>query len=438
MDAEDNIDLRVASFSYYLDTAKDNLVQRISAQENPISISSGRSATATAKPRFNTRENFVFKMPGPVQDPTTAFSFPQEPPYPMNFERTKSTDGEITVFGADKYFNIKSDYATEVKINSESKNERPVNVPRERSDSRSETQSLYSETSSWNSQTAMLQNVTKLESKMNRKKAIGRRFFPVFGCQGPCIDKKAVHISENLTGSKRVDHFPIPIPNLGAQKLSVKNQVEEQIKVDAPRESLEVFGSGTGTKGDIAKNLERKLFMLTWDAIPKGQNLPTSTLGSSTICDDLASDASSDLFEIENISGTVYPVLTAAQGTDDMSICMSPPMQYAPSEASIEWSVVTASAADYSSVISDYDEKSVSVAGDIISRNATKRTSITKNIGGKETQKSKPGGLLGCKHHKAVDVAEITYKTNEKAKHLGLDLSPATGKSQAKNRVKDF
>ncbi|XP_022855079.1 protein PHYTOCHROME KINASE SUBSTRATE 3-like, partial [Olea europaea var. sylvestris] len=430
MDTEDDINLRVASFSYYLDTAKDNLVQRISAQENPISISSGRSAPATAKPRFNTRENFVFKMPGPVQDPKTAFSFPQEPPYPMNFERTKSTDGEITVFGAERYFNINSNYANELKIIRESKNEKPVNFPRVRSDSSSGPQNLYSETSSWNSHTALQQNVTtRIESEMKRKKATGRRFFSVFRCQGPCIDKKAVHISENLTGSKRFDHFAFPIPNPEAEKLSVKNQVEEEIKVAAPRESLEVFGSGTGTTGDIAKNLERKLSMLTWDAIPKGQNLPTSTLGSSTICDDLASDASSDLFEIENISGAVYPLLTTDQ---NMSICTSPPTQYAPSEASIEWSVVTASAADYSSVISDYDEKSVSVAGDIISRNATKK--ITKNIGGKETQIGKHGGLLGCKNHKAVDVAKTTYKTNEKAKHLGLDLSDlATGKSQAKN-----
>ncbi|KAL0342634.1 UNVERIFIED_CONTAM: protein PHYTOCHROME KINASE SUBSTRATE 3 [Sesamum calycinum] len=108
--------------------------------------------------------------------------------------------------------------------------------------------------------------------------------------------------------------------------------------------------------------MERKLSMLTWDAIPKGQNLPTSTVGSGTICDDMASDASSDLFEIENISGSMYPVqLTAGIAADDMSICMSPASQYAPSEASIQWSVVTASAADYSSVLSDYnDETSVS------------------------------------------------------------------------------
>ncbi|CAA2977518.1 Hypothetical predicted protein [Olea europaea subsp. europaea] len=423
MDTEDNINLRVASFSYYLDTAKDNWVQRITAQENPVTKSSGRSVPATAKPRCNTRENFVFNMLGPALDPITAFSFPQEPPHPTNFERAKSADGEITVFGADKYFNINSDYATELKISREKKSERPVNFPQLRPNSRLETTTVYSETSSWNSQSALLQNVTKrLESETKRKKAIGRRFFPGFSCQGPCIDKKAIHI----------------IPNPGAKNLYSKNQVKEDIKVDAPRESLEIFGSRNGTKGGIAKNLERKLSMLTWDAIPKGQNLPTSTLGSSTICDDLASDTSSDLFEIENISGTVYPLLKGDQKTDNVSICMSPPMQYTHSEASIEWSVVTASAADYSLVISDYDERSVSVAGDMFSRNLTKKTWGTKNIRGKEMQKSKPGGLIGCKNHKAVDVAKTTYKSNEKAKHLVLDFSLSTGKSQARNRVKDF
>jgi len=49
--------------------------------------------------------------------------------------------------------------------------------------------------------------------------------------------------------------------------------------------------------------------MLTWDAISKAQKLPTSTPGSTTICDDLASDL--DLFEIENIS--VSPLLTVLQ-----------------------------------------------------------------------------------------------------------------------------
>ncbi|CAA3030103.1 Hypothetical predicted protein [Olea europaea subsp. europaea] len=185
MDTEDNINLRVASFSYYLDTAKDNLVQRITAQENPVTISSGRTVPATAKPRSNTRENFVFKMPGPALDPITAFRFAQEPPHPTNFERAKSADGEITVFGADKYFNINSVYATELKISSEKKSERPVNLPQLRSNSRLETPSVYSETSSRNSQSALLQNVKKrLESETKRKKGHWKKIFSRFQLPG--------------------------------------------------------------------------------------------------------------------------------------------------------------------------------------------------------------------------------------------------------------
>ncbi|CAH2045686.1 unnamed protein product [Thlaspi arvense] len=54
------------------------------------------------------------------------------------------------------------------------------------------------------------------------------------------------------------------------------------------------------------------------------------------------SDSSSDLFEIENLTGKLKPCLTR-QGSDAAS-----PTRYAPSEVSIEWSIVTASAADFS------------------------------------------------------------------------------------------
>ncbi|KAL0416548.1 UNVERIFIED_CONTAM: hypothetical protein Slati_3486700 [Sesamum latifolium] len=43
----DNISLRVASFSCYLDTAKENLVHRVSAQEAPIIFNSGKTKPPT-------------------------------------------------------------------------------------------------------------------------------------------------------------------------------------------------------------------------------------------------------------------------------------------------------------------------------------------------------------------------------------------------------
>ncbi|KAK4437071.1 protein PHYTOCHROME KINASE SUBSTRATE 1 [Sesamum alatum] len=444
----DNISLRVASFSCYLDTAKENLVHRVSAQEAPILFNSGKTKPPTAKPPpssasfsyskgskdslrvdsfsyLNTAgENFVFNVPtGPIQDPNPAFSFSHEIP----------KDGrEISVFGADKYFNMKLEYP--MRIKRDSKADGPGNLPRGGSNStRARPPSVRSESeaSTWNSQTALLPS--NFQARTKQKRAVGRRILAGFGCQGPCFDKKAVRVNELIaqeacygakpsrTGSERIDHLALaPVPNPGTGNFTVKKQLPGIANLEESRDSIEVFGSGTTSKkGDIATNMERKLSMLTWDAIPKGQNPPTSTVGSGTICDDMASDASSDLFEIENISGSMYPVqLTAA---DDMSICMSPASQYAPSEASIQWSVVTASAADYSSVLSDYnDENSVSVMGDKTSRiHAT----VARNRGGKEALKSRPGNLLGCKSHKAVDVAEnVCHKSNEKAKHHGLDL----------------
>ncbi|KAL0355706.1 UNVERIFIED_CONTAM: protein PHYTOCHROME KINASE SUBSTRATE 3 [Sesamum radiatum] len=449
----DNISLRVASFSCYLDTAKENLVHRVSAQEAPIIFNSGKTKPPTPSSAgfsyskgskdslrvdsfsyLNTAgENFVFNVPtGSIQDPTPAFSFSHEIP----------TDGrEISVFGADKYFNMKLEYP--VRIKRDSKAEGPGNLARPGSNStraiRPPSVCSESEASTWNSQTALLPN--NFQARTKQKRAVGRRILAGFGCQGPCFDKKAVRVNELIaqeahycskpsrTGSARIDHLALtPVPNPGTGNFTVKKQLPGIEKLEESRDSIEVFGSGTTSKkGDVATNMERKLSMLTWDAIPKGQNPPTSTVGSGTICDDMASDASSDLFEIENISGSMYPVqLTAGIAADDMSICMSPASQYAPSEASIQWSVVTASAADYSSVLSDYnDETSVSVVGDKTSRiHAT----VARNQGGREAQKSRPGGLLGCKSHKAVDVAEnVCHKSNEKAKHQGLDL-PAVKK----------
>lgn len=467
----DNMSLRVASFSCYLDTAKENLVHRVSAQETPIPLSSGKTIPSTIKPPFNIKfsqskdsqdsltnlrvdsfsylntagDNFVFEVPGPIQDPTSAFSFSHEIP----------KDGEIGVFGADKYFNMKLEYQTEVKH--KYKNEGPANLPQVTSNIRPKTPSLCSEASSWNSQTTLLPDLQGSESQTKHKKAIGRRIFTGFGCRGPCFDKKSVHISEIVaqgayygskptrTGSERIDHrlALMPVSHPGTEDLTVKKQLKIQ-DLQESRLSIEVFGSSaTSSKGDIiATNMERKLSMLTWDAIPKGKTLPTSsTLGSSTICDDMASDASSDLFEIENVSGSIYPVLTSEPADDISSCMMSPTSLYAPSEASIQWSVVTASAADYS-VLSEYNEgRSVSVAGDVISRkNVTNRSFKTRIEGGKEAQKIRPGGLLGCKSNKAVDVAEnVCHKTNEKAKNQGLDLSATYGKSQAsRGRVKDI
>ncbi|KAL0342635.1 UNVERIFIED_CONTAM: hypothetical protein Scaly_1926100 [Sesamum calycinum] len=175
----DNISLRVASFSCYLDTAKENLVHRVSAQEAPIIFNSGKTKPPTPSSAsfsyskgskdslrvdsfsyLNTAgENFVFNVPtGSIQDPTPAFSFSHEIP----------TDGrEISVFGADKYFNMKLEYPMRIKC--DSKAEGPGNLARAGSNStraiRPPSVCSESEASTWNSQTALLPNNFQARTK---------------------------------------------------------------------------------------------------------------------------------------------------------------------------------------------------------------------------------------------------------------------------------
>ncbi|XP_073128301.1 protein PHYTOCHROME KINASE SUBSTRATE 3-like isoform X2 [Henckelia pumila] len=419
--ADDNTGLRVASFAYYLDSAKDNYKSKSNSKPplNVTGFSSSRdSQDSHTNPRVdsfsyrNTSENFVFKVPGPVQDPTTSFSFCQEIP----------KDGEISVFGADRYFNMKLEHqAGSPKL--DFKNKMMTDIPFLGPNARLRTPSLCSEASSWNSKGALFQSLPRVEAK--QKKTLGRRIFARFGCPGPCFHRKDVFINQMVadgaayygskptrTGSERVDTlaFIPPPPNLVTQDTSA---AKKQLQIlEESRRSIEVFGSGSAAslKGDVATHMERKLSMLTWDAIPKGaagqnhRSASSTVIGHSTFCDDMASDASSDLFEIENISGSIY--LPQTTDHDQMSSCMSPISHYAPSEASIQWSVVTASAADFSSVLSFNDERCVDVVEDVLAKNIASSTGSSKTRGCEPKTRSGGGGILRCKNYKAVEVAE--------------------------------
>ncbi|XP_076925881.1 protein PHYTOCHROME KINASE SUBSTRATE 3-like [Bidens hawaiensis] len=236
------------------------------------------------------------------------------------------------------------------------------------------TPSLASEASSWsNNQVALLR----------KPSSGGKRWFQ--GCIGPCSTRKDVYVQQST--KKGHDQFAFPVMN---PTLDIMTKQQDSIQ-ELPRMSIEVFGSGTINKGDIAKNLVRKMSILTWDAIPKTKE--------SVICDDMASEASSDLFEIENISRTGWQ--------PSESSCMSPSTQYAPSEASIEWSVVTASAAEYSSVYSGYDEKHM--VYNTSSKNKTEQP--------KKSPRKLDNGLLGCKNFKSVKVVEPVCRMTDKSKY---------------------
>ncbi|MBA0582306.1 protein PHYTOCHROME KINASE SUBSTRATE 3 isoform X2 [Gossypium raimondii] len=293
--------------------------------------------------------------------------------------RDEIEEGEIGVFGAEKYFNMELDDGECPKLYDKYSNQIDLHHM---------TLSASSETS-WNIQSVSLPNFTRSRSENRRTKVDGRSFFSSLGSSGSSSDGKSVYLNQNVVHGKdyskehiRADHRPIDMD--GTKLVQAKFKVEDEFDTQSfdPRKSLEVFGSSGMNKGDIAKNLERKLCKLTWDAFP---NAPTiSSIYKSRLLgddDDEHSEGSSDLFEIGNILGDGE---------------MTP---YAPSETSIQWSVVTASTAADCSFVSGYDDETKSAKS--ISAPASKTTV-------KEAQRSRSGGILGCRRHKAVMVAEST------------------------------
>ncbi|KAG6410286.1 hypothetical protein SASPL_128342 [Salvia splendens] len=365
METQDASSLRVASFSSYIDKGKESLVHRVSAQDHTdMTIKlSHKAANPTRVDSFSSRSS------DPNPNPNSAFSFSHLTP--------KHAAGEISVFGADRYFNMKLEYQTAAT----------KTHPR-----RPPTPSLCSESSApttCHSQTTLLPS-----NQSSKHKKTSSRIFTGFGCRTPCFGNKSVQIDEI---KDRHQNHPI----------KMIQDIEES------RKSIEVFGSRKikDAKGsEVATNMERKLSMLTWDAIPKGgnKNLPTSTTGSTSEVGDVASVASSDLFEIEEVSGSIYPLMRGADNDDEPSCMMSPATSlYAPSEASIQWSVVTASAADFSA-LSEFNDDSVSA-----------KVVKTRVVG--QVQKSRPAGLLGCKSIEAVDVADQNVCVKAFREKMGAD-----------------
>ncbi|XP_027351118.1 protein PHYTOCHROME KINASE SUBSTRATE 4-like [Abrus precatorius] len=121
--------------------------------------------------------------------------------------------------------------------------------------------------------------------------------------------------------------FPVLNPHGSVTKLKVPNVVVEE---DPPRDSLEVFRP----PDDIVE--------------PKPLNFPFPPKSLAVVVDDdAASDASSDLFEIESFSTatqSTYPAVYRRNSRDSMDEGSTTPTItecYEPSEASIEWSVTT-------------------------------------------------------------------------------------------------
>ncbi|PON93620.1 Protein PHYTOCHROME KINASE SUBSTRATE [Trema orientale] len=381
-----------------------------------------------------------------------------------NNKKSSDQEGEISVFGAERYFNMLLENDNNGKPNIVDRRSSSIikkenqqldhhhhhhhSLGSERPRLAPATPSASSEMS-WTSRSTafLLRNSSRHHNKSNNnnknkneKKKVNsyyvRNIFATLGCTGSCSDDKAVFVDDpQKLREPKSDHA------LDHAYKDYNKRVDPGEGEDPGRFSLEVFGSKTtASRGgdhhdDVATNLERKL---TDDN------------------NNLDSDASSDLFEIENITAaasrspeppSVLLVkasrqLLASNDNDVARRHTTPNVSgqyygsYEPSEASIEWSVVTASAAadQMSSAVSEYyDEKKVSAAAAVNSRatggghgggsgvsyNKVARSSSSSFKAGRVMDSKEvrnrgghrqSNGILGCKSHKAVRVAETAHR----------------------------
>ncbi|KAF5741596.1 hypothetical protein HS088_TW10G00599 [Tripterygium wilfordii] len=319
-------------------------------------------------------------------------------------------DGEIGVFSADKYFNGVS--GNEESTNNASKYKKEQQVVLTKPKLFTPPSVASESSSSWHSQTALLPlSSTTVVKNLPRRKPNkdqqgnkgGGGFLASLGCKCYCSDKTSVDVVEDEDDNITEVSLNKGLNNHVEFSKSRFDQVAGKEEV-LPRQSLEVFGSPVMDKRGRSLSLERRLTMLSSSA-------SSCTPRIETIIDeydknnnddggDNYSDASSDLFEIESLTGKVKPIFLTRQLSSAESItsgCGTPTTCYAPSEASVEWSVVTASAADFSSAASDYED--------------LKAPTTKTNIKPISPIKGRRSGniLLGCKNQKAVQVAEDAY-----------------------------
>ncbi|GAB2269969.1 hypothetical protein Dimus_004885 [Dionaea muscipula] len=295
--------------------------------------------------------------------------------------RTRSLDSELSVFGAERYFREELDEENMVV--------KRFTYPREeRHEKEARVRESVASAPSCCSETVY-----------KPKKAGGLWFFNGFQSNSSCCKSHWVYTQQDTNapchGTWTRKNGEVRRPKLVAQGGRKLPQPAFQVKA---RE--ETVKSGN-------RSIESEVSMITWDSIPKvPENMDPHSIRSSRKFEDVESDASSDLFEIENLEGVG---LHGSSQQTSISSCLTStsPCKYEPSKLSIEWSVITARPA--ASVL-DGDKqtvKSVVLSGN--SRvNKAKRSS------------QQHGGLLGyCKSHKAVNVVEAAKKINGKPKFHG-------------------
>lgn len=409
--------IREASFSSYLEGAEDAFVLKL-----------GGATTQGLSSSISTPHDHIF------------------------LGKNRTDDREIDVFDAEKYFNEGLNHSPKVGAkNLSSHHQHKKDDPSEifviKEQPPTAALSIRSE-SSWNSRSALLHTVPR---NQQIRKANKKSFLASIGCNCYCTDKNSTdiddYVGQNFSskststglvngkskqGDKTSDHlvkkpqsdyncvkfdepelrvnseghFSFPVFNSKTGNQAAKMQLQEKDEA-AKRKSLEVFGSPIPENGKNCLSIGKKLTMMTWDAIAPGvaEEIKIPSI-SSEMHNDSDSDASSDLFEIESLSKG-NPFLSR-EASDGLSGCITPTTCYAPSEASIEWSVITASAADFS-ILSDSEELTSTAT-----MACPKKVGLNSKIGSfKEIPKLRPSILSGCKSQKAVRVAGDAHRPNE-------------------------
>lgn len=323
-------------------------------------------------------------------------------------------DREIDVFDAQKYFNEGLNPSPQVGTTKNSSiqhlnKDDPIEIFAIKDRTPIAALSVRSE-SSWNSRSSLLHTTINPRNHHQPRKGNRKSFLATIGCNCSCADKYSVDIDDDKSskstrsrqGDKitsdhnlvrksqsdytcvRFDEAELRVNSEGHFSFPVFNSRNHPAKTELKQEEDEFFSSAIKNNGENCLSLEEKLTIMNWDAIaPPGLsddiNIKIPSI-SSEMHNDSDSDASSDLFEIESFS----------KGN-----------RYAPSEASVEWSVVTASVADFS-VLSDSEEVKPKRVGP-----------NSKTGSSKDTSKARPSILSGCKSQKAVRIVGDAHRSNE-------------------------
>ncbi|CAA2996284.1 Hypothetical predicted protein [Olea europaea subsp. europaea] len=227
--------------------------------------------------------------------------------------------------------------------------------------------------------------------------------------------------------------FPILSPSCLDTKSTLKGISSKSISPleDPPRNSLEVFQPTRKSISRTAMDPQRRL-------------MPGSPISRVTATDDdVESDASSELFELESFCNQTtscpiyrrwdslddYPTLNARRfassngsestfyGRRSLDEPQTPSIAatecYAPSEVSVDWSVITADGFDRAS-LTNFSISASEIGNIALLRQRLEKkngeASSSNGAGGNEASKRKGNGLLSCRQEKAVSVGPQPVK----------------------------